>query len=57
MKVIRKYAQKSNMATEIMSLRNIERNIIAEKYSKKQQTKITTYFYKLIHTGTVLKIK
>ena len=44
MKVIRKYAQKSNMATEIMSLRNIERNIIAEKYSKKQQTKITTYF-------------
>ena len=44
LKVIRKYAQKSNMSTEIMSLWNIERKIIVEKNSKKEQTKITTFF-------------
>ncbi len=32
------------MSTEIMSLRNIERKIIVEKNSKKEQTKITTFF-------------
>ena len=31
LKVIRKYTQKSSMATEVMSLRNIERKIIVEK--------------------------
>ena len=52
LKVIRKYAQKSNMSTEIMSLRNIERKIIVEKTVRRNKLKLLHTFHKFIHTGT-----
>ena len=44
LKVVRKYAQKSNMANKVMSLRNIEKSFILEKNSRKHQSKITAFF-------------
>ena len=52
LKVIRKYAQKSNISTEIISLRNIERKIIVEKTVRRNKLKLLHSSHKFIHTGT-----
>ena len=44
LKVVRKYAQESNMAKEVISLRNIEKSFILEKNSWKHQSRITAFF-------------